>query len=161
MTLNLQAQNNSVTGSGLIEKGPMSKTQNSSQNSTPQNQDLNPAAIQHLSLEAQLPIYWVPVLGSLYKFILSITQEPTRWVPGLLGYSKTRKNTLSWNLKSPNTSGTWSGGSGLVNAVYGSPVFCKIGYVDLIRHFLQASLFQKKGKAPIEVLLNITRSNSQ
>ena len=31
----------------------------------------------NLTLEAQLPIYWVPVLGSLYKLILSITQEPT------------------------------------------------------------------------------------
>ena len=30
-------------------------------------------------------IYWVPVLKSLYNFILSITQEPTIWVPGLLG----------------------------------------------------------------------------
>ena len=39
-----------------------------------------------VSLEAQLPIYWVPVLGSLYKHILSRTQEPTVWVPGLLGY---------------------------------------------------------------------------
>ena len=38
-----------------------------------------------LTLEAQLPIYWVPVLKSLYKFILSITQGPTIWVPGLLG----------------------------------------------------------------------------
>ena len=37
------------------------------------------------ALEAQLPIYWVPVLKSLYKFILSITQGPTIWVPGLLG----------------------------------------------------------------------------
>ena len=37
------------------------------------------------TLEAQLPIYWVPVLGSLYKLILPITQEPTVWVPGLLG----------------------------------------------------------------------------
>ena len=35
-----------------------------------------------LSLEAQLPIYWVPVLKSLCKFILSITQGPTIWVPG-------------------------------------------------------------------------------
>ena len=39
------------------------------------------------TLEAQVPIYWVPVIGSLYKLILSITQEPTIWVPGLLGYS--------------------------------------------------------------------------
>ena len=38
------------------------------------------------TLEAQLPIYWVPVLGALYKIILSITQEPTIWVPGLPGY---------------------------------------------------------------------------
>ena len=37
------------------------------------------------TLEAQLPIYWVPFLGSLYKLILSIPQEPTMWVPGLLG----------------------------------------------------------------------------
>ena len=37
------------------------------------------------SLEAQLPIYRVPVLKSLYRFILSITQGPTIWVPGLLG----------------------------------------------------------------------------
>ena len=34
------------------------------------------------SLEAQLPMYWVPVLGSLYKCILSITQGLTIWVPG-------------------------------------------------------------------------------
>ena len=33
-------------------------------------------------IEAQLPIYWVPVLGSLYTLILSTTQEPTMWVPG-------------------------------------------------------------------------------
>ena len=30
-------------------------------------------------------LYWVPVLKSLFKFILSITQGPTTWVPGLLG----------------------------------------------------------------------------
>ena len=29
-------------------------------------------------------MYWVPALGSLYKLILSITQEPTIRVPGLL-----------------------------------------------------------------------------
>ena len=38
-----------------------------------------------VTLEAQLPIYWVLVLGSLYRLILSMTQEPTIWVPGLLG----------------------------------------------------------------------------
>ena len=37
------------------------------------------------SLEAQLPIYWIPVLKSLYNFVLSVTQGPTIWVPGLLG----------------------------------------------------------------------------
>ena len=37
------------------------------------------------SLEAQLPIYWVPVLKPLYNSILSVTQGPTIWVPGLLG----------------------------------------------------------------------------
>ena len=37
------------------------------------------------TLEAQLPTYWVPVLKSLYKCMLSITQGPTIWVPGLLG----------------------------------------------------------------------------
>ena len=37
------------------------------------------------ALEAQLPIYWVPVLKSLYNFLLSGTQGPTIWVPGLLG----------------------------------------------------------------------------
>ena len=37
------------------------------------------------TLEAQIPIYWVPVLESLYKFILSIAQGPTIWVAGLLG----------------------------------------------------------------------------
>ena len=42
------------------------------------------------SLEAQLPIYGVPVLKSLYKFILSITQGPTIWVPGLLGVLTTK-----------------------------------------------------------------------
>ena len=36
-------------------------------------------------LEAQLPIYSVPVLKTLYKFVLSITQRPTIWAPGLLG----------------------------------------------------------------------------
>ena len=40
-----------------------------------------------LSVEAQSPIYWVPVLGSLCKLMLPITQEPTIWVPGLLGYA--------------------------------------------------------------------------
>ena len=43
------------------------------------------ADTRSLSLEAQLPINWVPVLKSLYKCILSITQGPTIWVPGLLG----------------------------------------------------------------------------
>ena len=38
-----------------------------------------------LTLEAQLPIYWVPVLKSLYTLILSVAQGPTIWVPGLLG----------------------------------------------------------------------------
>ena len=38
-----------------------------------------------VTLEAQLPIYWVPVLKFLFKFILSVTQGPTIWVPGLLG----------------------------------------------------------------------------
>ena len=37
-----------------------------------------------VSLEVQLPIYWVPVLKSLFDFILSGTQGPI-WVPGLLG----------------------------------------------------------------------------
>ena len=40
------------------------------------------AASSGLSLEAQLPIYWVPVLKSLYDFVLSVTQGPTIWVPG-------------------------------------------------------------------------------
>ena len=40
------------------------------------------------TLEAQLPIYWVPVLKSLYTFVLSIAQGPTIWVPGLLGSGK-------------------------------------------------------------------------
>ena len=39
------------------------------------------------TLEDQLPICCVSVLKSLYKFILSITQGPTIWVPGLLGLS--------------------------------------------------------------------------
>ena len=39
-----------------------------------------------VSLKAQLPIYWVPVLKSLYNFILSGTKGPTIWVPGLVGY---------------------------------------------------------------------------
>ena len=38
-----------------------------------------------LTLEAQIPICWVPVLKSLYKFILSTTHGPTIWVSGLLG----------------------------------------------------------------------------
>ena len=33
--------------------------------------------VLNVTLEAQLPIYWVPVLRSVYKLILSITQEPT------------------------------------------------------------------------------------
>ena len=33
-------------------------------------------------------IYWVPVPGSPYKLMLSITQEPTIWVPGLLGKAR-------------------------------------------------------------------------
>ena len=33
------------------------------------------------SLEAQLPTYWVPILKSVYRFILSVTQGPTIWVP--------------------------------------------------------------------------------
>ena len=37
------------------------------------------------TLEAQLPMFWVPVLKSLYEYILSITQGPTIWVPGRLG----------------------------------------------------------------------------
>ena len=37
------------------------------------------------TLEAQLPIYWVPVLKTLYNYILSVAQGPTIWVPGLLG----------------------------------------------------------------------------
>ena len=41
--------------------------------------------ITDVSLEAQLPVYWVPVLKSLYSFILSVTQGATIWVPGLLG----------------------------------------------------------------------------
>ena len=47
--------------------------------------------VNDIALEAQLPIYIyihiyrVPVLKSLYKSILSITQGPTIWVPGLLG----------------------------------------------------------------------------
>ena len=37
------------------------------------------------TLEAQLLTYWVPVFGSMYRLILAVTQEPTIWVPGLLG----------------------------------------------------------------------------
>ena len=48
-------------------------------------------SIFYLTLEAQLPIYWAPVLGCLYKPILSITQEPTIWVPGFLGLLKSPK----------------------------------------------------------------------
>ena len=36
------------------------------------------------TLEAQLPMYWIPVLKPLYNCILS-TQGPTIWLPGLLG----------------------------------------------------------------------------
>ena len=46
------------------------------------------------TLEAQLPRYWVPVLGSLYKVILSITQQPTTWVPGLLGNAKNKAENV-------------------------------------------------------------------
>ena len=38
-----------------------------------------------ITLEAQLPIYWVPVLKTLHIYTLSGTQGPTIWVPGLLG----------------------------------------------------------------------------
>ena len=41
--------------------------------------------VTDLPRETQLPIFWFPVLKSLYKFILSITKGPTIWVPGLLG----------------------------------------------------------------------------
>ena len=44
------------------------------------------------TLEAQLPIYWVPVLKFQYEIILSRTQGPTIWVPGLLGTSNTVKD---------------------------------------------------------------------
>ena len=44
-----------------------------------------PSSPNNTSREAQIPIYWVPVLQSLCKLILSITQGPTIWVPGLLG----------------------------------------------------------------------------
>ena len=37
------------------------------------------------SLEAQMPMYWVPVLKSLYNFVRSVSQGPTIRVPGLLG----------------------------------------------------------------------------
>ena len=37
------------------------------------------------TLEAELPIKWVPVLKSLYNSIFSVAQGPTIWVPGLLG----------------------------------------------------------------------------
>ena len=36
----------------------------------------------YISLEAQLPTYWVPVLKTLYNYILSVTQGHTIWVPG-------------------------------------------------------------------------------
>ena len=39
----------------------------------------------YLILEAQLLLYWVPVLKPLYDFTLSVTQGPTISVPGLLG----------------------------------------------------------------------------
>ena len=45
------------------------------------------------TLEAQP--YWVPVLKSLYKFRLSITQRPTIWVPGLLEPPRNYKRQLS------------------------------------------------------------------
>ena len=35
--------------------------------------------MRHKTPEAQLPIYWVPVLESLYRFVLPITQGPTIW----------------------------------------------------------------------------------
>ena len=34
------------------------------------------------TLEAQLPIYWVPVLKSLYRFIPSITLNPKPYYMG-------------------------------------------------------------------------------
>ena len=47
------------------------------------------------ALEAQLPIYWVPVLKSLYNFLRSVTQGPTIWVPGLLGKVKDSGHKVS------------------------------------------------------------------
>ena len=56
------------------------------------------------TLEAQLPKYWVPVLKSLYEFILSIAQGPTIWVPGLLGvYRKYPTLRGSWLPQTKNT----------------------------------------------------------
>ena len=43
-----------------------------------------------VTLEAQLPVYWVPVLLSLYNNIFSATQGPTIWVPGLLGNARAK-----------------------------------------------------------------------
>ena len=54
------------------------------------------------SLEARLPRYWVPVLGSLYEVLLIITKEPPIWVPGLLGIFRgylTGANSGLWILK--------------------------------------------------------------
>ena len=38
-----------------------------------------------IALEAQLPVHWVSVLKTLDNLILSVTQGPPIWVPGLLG----------------------------------------------------------------------------
>ena len=50
-----------------------------------------------VSLEAQLPIYWVPVFKSLHNFILSVTQGPTIWVPGVLVFWGRFKGVIGIN----------------------------------------------------------------
>ena len=48
-----------------------------------------------VTLEAQLLIYWGSCPWFPIKFMLSITQEPTIWVPGLLGLCRELMATSS------------------------------------------------------------------
>ena len=80
--------------------------------------------VGNLSLEAQLPIYWVPFLKPLYDFMLSVTQGPTIWVPGLLGfhvYITLRVQVPNNHILTQNL---------YYNYNYPKPKFLIIGYMD-------------------------------
>ena len=50
-----------------------------------------------VSLEAQLPIYWVPVFESLYNSILYVTQGPTICVLGVFVFWGRFKGVIGIN----------------------------------------------------------------